>query len=145
MAGLDNYDINGTDTLEQWQAVDNLPSTIYAICKSFVNSTTQHGHTPQHLCVYLLEMCQFLVSCWLVNMHYMKTIAENMPREKPPKPEELIERLEEKVPINLNNFHHPHHHHHCQHHHSTHSHEVATMKEELDLEAEKTRDKVDRA
>ena len=101
MAGLDNYDINGTDTLEQWQAVDNLPSTIYAICKSFVNSTTQHGHTPQHLCVYLLEMCQFLASCWLVNMHFMKTIAENMPREKPPKPEELIERLEEKVPMNL--------------------------------------------
>ena len=31
----------------------------------------------------------------------MKTIAENMPREKPPKPEELIERLEEKVPMNL--------------------------------------------
>ena len=25
----------------------------------------------------------------------------NMPREKPPKPEELIERLEEKVPMNL--------------------------------------------
>ena len=96
MAGLDNYDINGTDTLEQWQAVDNLPSTIYAICRYFVNSMTQHGHTPQHLCVYLLEMCQFLV-----NMHFMKTIAENMPREKPPKPEELIERLEEKVPMNL--------------------------------------------
>ena len=34
-------------------------------------------------------------------MHFMKTIAENMPREKPPKPEELIERLEEKVPMNL--------------------------------------------
>ena len=75
-----------------------------------------------------------------------------MPREKPPKPEELIERLEEKVPINHNNFHHPYHHyhyyfhhHHCQHHHPTYSHEVATMKEELDLEAEKTRDKVNHA
>ena len=110
MAGLDNYNINGTDTLEQWQAVDNLPSTIYAICKSFVNSTTQHGHTPQHLCVYLLEMCQFLASCWL-EIIYCKNVREencreyiNMPREKPPKPEELIERLEEKVPMNLNNF-----------------------------------------